>query len=102
MPVGDCVTTVERAVPAAASRHPVWRWSPQENDPDGFARAEAFWARMQAELLNRKKRRTRVELANAIVEHPEVSHNRRRRHSALGMRTPIGYEMLHQTRRSVA
>lgn len=64
--------------------------------------AEAFWARMQVELLNRKKWRTRVELANAIFEYLEIFHNRQRRHSALGMRTPIEYEMLHQTRRSVA
>lgn len=64
--------------------------------------AEAFWARIQVELLNRKKWRTRLELANAIFEYPEVFHNRQRRHSALGMRTPIEYEMLHQTRRSVA
>ena len=64
--------------------------------------AEAFWARMQVELLNRKKWRTRVELANVIFEYFEIFHNRQRRHSSLGMRTPIEYEMLHQTRQSVA
>jgi putative transposase len=63
---------------------------------------EAFWARMQVELLNRRKWRTRVELANAIFEYLEIFHNRQRRHSAIGMRTPIEYEMLHQSRRSVA
>jgi putative transposase len=64
--------------------------------------AEAFWARMQVELLNRKKWRTRVELANAIFEYLEIFHNRQRRHSALGMHTPIEYEILHQTRQSAA
>lgn len=33
---------------------------------------EAFWARMQVELLNRTKRRTRVELANAMFEYLEI------------------------------
>lgn len=63
---------------------------------------EAFWARMQVELLNRSTWRTRVELANAMLEYLEVFHNRQRRHSALGMRTPIEYEILHRTRQPVA
>jgi transposase InsO family protein len=53
---------------------------------------ESFWGRMQTELFNRRKWRTRLELANAIFEYLEISHNRRRRHSALGMLTPIEYE----------
>ncbi|GAW49001.1 transposase of ISAar24, IS3 family, IS3 group, orfB [Nocardioides sp. PD653] len=52
---------------------------------------------MQIELLNRKKWKTRVELANAIFEHIEIFHNRRRRHSALCYRTPIEYELLPET-----
>ena len=40
---------------------------------------EAFWARMQVELLDRKRWRTRIELANAIFEYLEIFHNRRRR-----------------------
>ncbi len=63
---------------------------------------EAFWARMQVELLNRKKWRTRVELPNAIFEYLEIFHNRQRRHSALDMHTPIEYETLHQTRQPAA
>ena len=49
---------------------------------------------MQTELLNRRRWRTRVELANAMFEYLEVFHNRQRRHSALGMLTPIEYETL--------
>lgn len=54
---------------------------------------ESFWSSMQIELLNRKRWKTRVELANAIFEYIEVFHNRQRRHSALGYRTPIEYEL---------
>ena len=57
------------------------------------AMMEAFWSRMQVELLNSRRWKTRVELANAIFEYLEVFHNRRRRHSSLGMLTPIEYEL---------
>jgi transposase InsO family protein len=59
---------------------------------------ESFWGRMQVELLNRQRWKTRTELANAIFEYLEIFHNRQRRHSALGMRTPIEYEMLYPSR----
>jgi transposase InsO family protein len=58
---------------------------------------ESFWGRMQTELLNRRRWRTRIELANAIFEYLEIFHNRQRRHSALGMVSPVEYEKLHQT-----
>jgi putative transposase len=63
---------------------------------------ESFWGRMQVELLNRRRWRTRVELANAIFEHLEVFHNRRRRHSSLRMLTPIEFEKMHGERSDVA
>ena len=53
---------------------------------------ESFWSRMQVELLDRQRWRTRVELANAIFEYLEIFHNRQRRHSALGMLTPVEFE----------
>jgi len=56
---------------------------------------ESFWARMQVELLNRRRWRTRIELANAIFEYLEIFHNRQRRHTALEMRSPIEYERIH-------
>jgi putative transposase len=58
---------------------------------------ESFWARMQTELLDRRRWSTRIELANAIFEYLEIFHNRQQRHSALGWRTPIEYEKLHAT-----
>jgi transposase InsO family protein len=55
------------------------------------AMIESFWSRMQVELLDRQPWRTRVELANAIFEYLEIFHNWRRRHSALGMLTPVEF-----------
>ena len=48
---------------------------------------------MQIELLNRKKWRTRVDLANAIFEYIEIFYNRQRRHSQLEYSTPIEHEL---------
>lgn len=56
---------------------------------------EAFWARMQTELLDRHRWRTRLELSNAIFEYLEIFHNRQRRHPSLGMHSPVEYERLH-------
>jgi transposase InsO family protein len=53
---------------------------------------ESFWGRMQVELLNRRKWKTRIELAGAIHDYIELWHNTRRRHSALGMLTPAEAE----------
>jgi transposase InsO family protein len=52
------------------------------------AMVESFWGRMQVELFNRKRWKTRIELANAIHDYIEFFHNTRRRHSALGMLSP--------------
>jgi transposase InsO family protein len=62
---------------------------------DGLDNAmmESFWSSMQIELLNRRRWKTRVELANAIFDYIEIFHNRQRRHSALGYRTPTEYEI---------
>lgn len=62
---------------------------------DGLDNAmmESFWSSMQIELLNRKKWKTRIELANAIFEYIEVFYNRKRRHSALNYVTPLEYDL---------
>jgi transposase InsO family protein len=60
------------------------------------AMIESFWSRMQVELLDRQRWKTRLELTNAIFEYLEVFHNRKRRHSALGMLTPIDFEARHR------
>jgi transposase InsO family protein len=58
---------------------------------DAFDNAviESFWARLQTELLNRSKWKTRIELSTALFEYLEIFHNRTRRHSSLGMLTPM-------------
>ena len=50
-----------------------------------------------ASQLDRKRWKTRVELVNAIFEYLEIFHNRQRRHSALGMTSPVEFEARHQT-----
>lgn len=61
------------------------------------AMIESFWSRMQVELLDRRRWRTRIELANAIFEYLEAFHNRQRRHSSLGMLSPIEFETRQPT-----
>ncbi len=56
---------------------------------------EPFWGRMQVELLNRRRWKTRIELANVMFKYLEIFHNRKRGHNALGMRTPIEFEKMH-------
>ena len=53
---------------------------------------ESFWSRMQVELLDRCRWRTRLELANAMFEYLEIFHNRQRRHSSIGWLTPVEFE----------
>jgi transposase InsO family protein len=55
---------------------------------DAFDNAviESFWARLQTELPNRTKWKTRIELSSALFEYLEIFHNRR--HSSLGMTGP--------------
>jgi transposase InsO family protein len=43
-------------------------------------------------LGSRRSWKTRIELANAIFDDIEIVHDRQRRHSALGMRTPVEFE----------
>ncbi|WP_329522405.1 IS3 family transposase [Spirillospora sp. NBC_01491] len=64
-------------------------------DPYDNAVAVSFWARVQTELLDRQRWRTRVELANAILEYIEGFYNRHRRHSALHYMSPIHFETTH-------
>lgn len=58
------------------------------------ALAESFFSSLQIELLDRRSWVTRQQLSNAIFEWIEAWYNPRRRHSALGYRSPIDYETL--------
>lgn len=53
---------------------------------------EAFWSRMQVELLDRRRWCTRLELVNAIFDYLEIWHNRQWRHRSPGLLTPIEFE----------
>jgi hypothetical protein len=37
---------------------------------------ESLWGRMQTELLDRRRWKTRIELANAMFDYLEIFHNR--------------------------
>jgi hypothetical protein len=58
---------------------------------------ESCWGRMQVELINRQRWKTRIELASAIHGYIELWHNTRRRHSSLGMLTPSEIEAARAT-----
>ncbi len=55
---------------------------------------ESFWGSVQIELFNRRKWRTKIELAVAIADYIEHFYNSARRHSALGYLTPTEFEDL--------
>ncbi len=59
------------------------------------AMMESFWGTMQLELLDSKVWATRDELANAIFEWIECWYNPNRRHSSIGMHSPVTFETLH-------
>lgn len=59
------------------------------------AMMESFWGTMQLELLDSKAWSSRDELANAIFEWIECWYNPKRRHSSIGMHSPVTFETLH-------
>ena len=63
-------------------------------DAYGNAVAETFFATLKKELINRRSWHARLELQSAVFEYIEAFYNRQRRHSTLGMLSPIAYEQL--------
>lgn len=59
------------------------------------AMMESFFGTLQLELLDRKTWATRTELAAAIFEWIEAWYNPRRRHTAIGDRSPVDHERLY-------
>ena len=59
------------------------------------AMMESFWGTLQLEVLDQKEWKTREELANAIFEWIECWYNPTRRHSSIGMHSPVTFEQLH-------
>ncbi|GLZ43790.1 transposase [Actinokineospora sp. NBRC 105648] len=56
---------------------------------------ESFWGTLQLEILDQNTWKSRNELANAIFEWIECWYNPKRRHSSIGMRSPVMFEALH-------
>lgn len=54
--------------------------------------AETFFATLKKELIYRRAWPTRQELIGEIFEYVEAFYNRQRRHSTLGMLSPVEFE----------
>ena len=59
------------------------------------AMCESFFATLECELLDRRSFRTQAEARLAVFQWIEGWYNTRRRHSALGYKSPANYERLH-------
>ena len=60
------------------------------------ALCESFFATLECELLDRQTFRSRDEARRAVFEFIEGWYNPHRRHSSIGYRSPIRYEMEHR------
>ena len=65
-------------------------------DPWDNALAETFFASLEKELLRRERFATREHARMRLFWYIECFYNPRRRHSSLGMLSPIEYEQRHQ------
>jgi putative transposase len=57
--------------------------------------AESFFATLKKELIHGRSWPAKAELRTEVFEYIEVFFNRRRRHSALGMLSPVAFERNH-------
>jgi putative transposase len=60
--------------------------------------AESFFRSLKAELVDQNSWKTREAARAAIFEYIESWYNRQRRHSTLGYRSPIEFELVDQGR----
>ena len=60
------------------------------------AQQESYWASLKVEFYNRRHWPTRAEAMTAVGDRIERVYNRRRRHSALNMLSPVRFEQLHR------
>jgi hypothetical protein len=66
------------------------------------AAMEAFWARLQVELLNTRRWATTIELAAAMADYIDNVYNVERRHSYLGNISPTEFETLWTSTYSIS
>jgi putative transposase len=64
------------------------------------AMAESFFASLERELLSRRRFKSQAEAKMAVFEWIEGWYNPHRRHSALGYRSPVNYELVHAMARA--
>ena len=60
------------------------------------AQQESYWASLKVEFYNRHIWPTRAAAMLGVADWIERVYNRRRRHSALNMLTPVRFEQLHR------
>lgn len=58
------------------------------------AAMESFMASLKTELIDRRRFKTKDEARSAIFLYIEAFYNPRRRHSALGQKSPAAYESM--------
>ncbi len=56
------------------------------------AAMESFWGTLKTELVYHRKYRTREEARQSIFKYIECWYNRKRRHSAIGYKSPEEFE----------
>ncbi|MBC3186848.1 IS3 family transposase, partial [Corynebacterium sp. zg-331] len=56
------------------------------------AMAESFWSTLKTEFYDRRKWATQDQARKAVARWIEVVYNRRRRHSKIGMISPVEFE----------
>ena len=60
------------------------------------ALCESFFATLECELLDRHTFRSRDQARGTVFEFIEGWYNPHRRHSSIGYRSPVRYEMEHR------
>lgn len=81
---------------ALLSAHGMARSMSRVGDCWDNAVAESFFATLKRELADDADWSTRDEARTAVFEYIEVWYNRQRRHSSLGYRSPVAYELLSE------
>ena len=66
------------------------------------AAAESFWSTLKTEFYNRRDWATKAEAKQAVGAWIEERYNRLRRHSSIGMLSPVRFEELHHQRAQAA
>lgn len=61
------------------------------------APAESFWSTLKTEFYNRRRWATKADAKLAVGRWLEERYNRKRRHSAIAMMTPVQFEQHQQT-----